>query len=291
MAGAPNGTVVATWMHFNDGVSSSIQASIRRPNGTFSAPITLSDPSDYSTDPRVDVANDGTATIVYLANTSTELVAKAVTLRPDGSATQPFGLTEFLAQDVKVAVAPSGRATAVWVGFDGEHAVVKTSQQDTRGRFGPERTLSPAGNSAFFPLVAFGKGNLPIITWGLSLDNGALSTVQAVRQLPGGDYSPVSNLSEAGAHTIPYSIEATDAGEVAIGMIRTPDGVNESTTQLTISRDGRSFTAPVTINDEPGTTESASFLAAGRAGEFHIAWQFATPSFSEFGFKAGVVRP
>lgn len=287
VAGAPDGTVVVTWMHLENGVSSSIQASIRRPNGAFSAPVTISDPDVYSTDPQVGIAHNGVATIVYEGDDGSQHRPVAVTLHRDGTSSAPTNLADEFGTNVAVAVTPNGRATAAWTG--GETAVVKAATKTPNGAFGAAVPLSPLGEFSFSPVLAAGRGERVTIAWSLSVDGGALSTVQAVTQLPSGTYAEVVDISEPATHSSVFTIAAARNGTVVLGLGKTIDGANDQTGQIVTSRDGITFSAPVDVDNRADRDEAAPLLAVGPAGALHLVWRTHAPDFSTFGFSAGLI--
>lgn len=108
IAAGADGTVIAVWDRTTP-TGRVIQGSVRPPGGTFSAPVDVSAEDVPSRGPRVAIADDGTATAVWIQGT----LAQSSTRPPGGAFSAPITLAVDGTRP-RVALAPDGSATAVW---------------------------------------------------------------------------------------------------------------------------------------------------------------------------------
>ncbi len=156
IATAPDGTTTTVWYGSN-GSNDLIQAATR-PSGSsfFGVPQDLSMAGQDSSAPRIAIAPDGTATVVWRRSNGSNNIVQAATRPPSGSFGPPEDLS-MAGQDAsipRIAVGPDGTATAVWSRNNGSNLTIQqvsteqpmiTLAVSTSGDGSGKVTSSPAG--------------------------------------------------------------------------------------------------------------------------------------------------
>jgi len=208
IAVAPDGTTTAVWQRFY-GSNLIIQTATRPPGGSFGAAVNLSATGQNADQPQIAIAPDGTATAVWTRFDGANYVVQAVTRPPGGT----FGATVDLsaagenASRPRIAIAPDGATTVVWIRYNGVNYVVQAATRPPGGSFGAVVELSAAGA---VPQVAIAPDGATTVVW--IRYNGVNNVVQAVTRPPGGTFGAAVDLSAAGG--------SADQPQIAIA----PDG-------------------------------------------------------------------
>jgi hypothetical protein len=222
VAVAADGTATVVWKRFNDFL---FQVKERRiaPDGTVeeAAAHTLSakaEPEEEEHDavePRVAVAPDGTATVVWSRYDGSNTIVQGSRVAPDGI---PAGGVANLsaagqnAVEPHLVVAPDGTATVVWARSNGADTIIQERQIDASGV--PKATtndLSASGQSAAEPQIALGPDSSSTVVWDRS--DGSNFIVQKRR---------ISAAGVPGATTTSLSASGRDAAEPQVAI--RPDG-------------------------------------------------------------------
>src|SRR5436190_1191286 len=132
------GNTVFVWQSFHETVppSAVIQARWRAVNGTLKPPETLSTDSQAPSRPKVAVADDGTATMVWTISDGTIAFIQAMRRAPDGTAGPKMTLSAVGsdAEEPQVAADSAGNATFVWKQFNGKNWVIEARRMDSLPR-------------------------------------------------------------------------------------------------------------------------------------------------------------
>ena len=263
VAVAPDGTTTVVYLRGIDAFGMNlVRVSTRPPGGTFGDQITLSE-VDNNLTPRVAVAPDGTATVVW----SADGVVTARTRPPGGTFSAP--VTVGSGWWTALAVTPAGAVTAVWEHFDGTHRIVQASSRPPGGGFGVQVDVSAADANAITPQVAVAPDGTTTVAW-FSSDG---SIVQASTRPPGGTFSaPVDlggsvdpNENQAG----PKLAVAPD-GTTTVVYARVFDYLKHTVRAITRAPGG-TFGAPVDVSD-PGPSTFDPDVAVSADGTVTVAW-------------------
>jgi Glycosyl hydrolase family 26 len=201
VAVAPSGTATVVWTR-SDGADFRVQARRVAPSGVpEEATRTLSGSGQDALAPRVDVAPDGEATVVWQRFDGFRYLVQVRRIAPDGTSEESAQRLSEPKQDAvepQVAVAPDGTATVVWSRFDGEDSIVQLREVDPGGALAATtHNLSAAGESAIEPRLAVAADGAATAVW--SRFDGADWIVQGQRVSPVGlPEGAVENLSAAG---------------------------------------------------------------------------------------------
>jgi hypothetical protein len=258
---APGGEATVVWKRF-DGTNYLVQERRIAPKGTSgTAPQTLSATGRDAVEPHLEVAGDGTATVVWARFDGTSTIVQGRRVKPDGTLATTLNLSAAGRNAVQpqVALGPKGEATVVWDRFDGTNWLIQRQRLTAAGALeGGAVNVSEGGKSAE-PQIAIGGGGKATVVW--DRFDGSNFVVQA-RQLgpPGTALTAPAQLSVGGR----------DAADPQLAI-----GPNRRVTVLWSRFNGsnwivqrREIAATGTL---AGTTESVS--AGGRnAGDPAPAW-------------------
>ncbi len=167
----PNGDVLVDW-DARGVVQTRFKA---RSRSAFSGRETIRSKDTYFAALRTAVAANGRAYVAWGAQFrseggSTGPVYFEAAVRPAGSR---FRAAELLEQDpdfrsanpLELVVAPDGRATVIWTGYDGQTNRVRASRTDPAGRFGAREELSRPGDDAVINDAAVGPAGQLVAAW------------------------------------------------------------------------------------------------------------------------------
>jgi hypothetical protein len=222
VAVAPDGRVTAAWVEIDAG-QYTVQAAVGSPGGPWSTPKDLSAPGQAGLGPRVAVAPDGTATVVWYRSDGANLVIQAASHPVGGAWSSPQTISQSGrdSQGPRLAVAPNGTATAVWWRFDGANQVIQTASRPEGGAWSPPATLSGPGEDGLFPVVAVAPDGTATAIWERS--DGAHYIAQAASRPAGGAWSAPADLSLPGADANgPRVAVAPDGTAVAVWVRSDP---------------------------------------------------------------------
>ncbi len=185
--------------------------------GDAPGPLDFAAAGEMASGPRLAVAPDGTATVVWSARQGSTFTVYQRRIGPDG--VPQSGVTALSApgQDAlapAVAVAPDGTATVAWIRFDGANFVVQVRRITPDGGLGAEAlNFSGAGGDAAAPQVAVAPDGTATVVW--KRFNGSNDVVQE-RQMA------ADGTREASGH--PLSAPGRDAVEPQVAVA--PDGTS-----------------------------------------------------------------
>ncbi|MGN6275219.1 MAG: glycoside hydrolase family 26 protein [Solirubrobacterales bacterium] len=197
---AADGTATVVWSRF-DGSDSIVQERQVGPAGEpEEATLNLSASEGSAIQPRVAVAPDGTATVVWNRFNGSNWIVQSQRLSASG-----LGVGGVLnlsaagrdAAEPQLALDEEGAATVVWDRFDGSDFVVQAQRLAPAGEpLGGAVNLSAGGRDAAEPGVAISPDGTATVVW--SRFDGANFIVQRRDLAPDGTLSSTEGLSAAG---------------------------------------------------------------------------------------------
>ena len=130
-------------------------------------------------EPRVAVASDGRATVVWDRFDGSSFVVQS--RRIDSAGTPSAIIVDYSAAgrdaaDPQIAISPGGVATVLWSRFDGSNWIVQRRDLLANGTLAGTQNLSVGGRTAGDPALAWGPGGTLAMTW--RRFNGAGDVVQ-----------------------------------------------------------------------------------------------------------------
>jgi hypothetical protein len=128
------GAAIVAWRRDSGGENAVIEVAERAPDGRWSRPRALSDPHRRARRPRLAVAPDGAAVVVWEERVADVAAIAAASRLPDGSWSAATVISGQVAKahEPDVAIGASGDATAVWIAGDDDGAgmYAATSRSD-----------------------------------------------------------------------------------------------------------------------------------------------------------------
>jgi hypothetical protein len=191
-------------------------------SGDPGRPEDISPAAEMAAGPDVDVAPDGTATVVWSARTGGELGVFARRIEPDGTrgAVQRLSAAGGDALAPRVTLAPDGTATVVWTRWDGADFRIQTRQISPGGvPAEATRTLSGSGQDALDPQVDVAPDGEATVVW--KRWDGFHYLVQVRRIAPDGSSETTSQrLSESGKDAVEPQVAVAEDGTATVAWSR-----------------------------------------------------------------------
>lgn len=219
LAVGPGGDAVVAWQL--EGSVELVRAVRRAPGGLWSSPATLSAPNDSSRDVAAGVDGAGNALVIWRDTTLDDIVAS--TSLPGGPWTAG---TPFFADGANgapdVAVAPDGRAAAVWADLDqvsGEIVIRARSRASAQAPFGTTSTLSATTSLAQDPTIDINASGMAVAAWIKAAPDTQHGAVRAARMAPTGAWGTSALVS-----AVPDTATANDDAE-GVEAVIDPAGV------------------------------------------------------------------
>ncbi len=218
------GDVTAAWDYF-DGTNRVIQAATQPAGGSFSLPVSLTSDGADAFSPAVAMDSAGDAIAVWARSDGTNDIIEASTASPGGSFSTSTSLSEpgEDAGSPRIAMAPGGAATAVWVRKDAGESWIAQASTGSAAAFSSPVDLSATGRSAFDPEVAMDAAGGATAVWHRS--DGANSIAQAAASSPGAGFSAPLDLSAPGEDAVLPRVAMDGAGDATAVWWRS-DGAN-----------------------------------------------------------------
>ncbi len=194
----PFGNATAVWYHSVASVGL-VRASHRPAGGTWSAPLTISDPTRFAQVPDIVVDRFGTVTAVWIANAPGGNQIEAARLPLGGSSSAPGLVGPGDLAGPKLAVDSAGFVTAVWLEARTDY-IVRTSSLAPGGTWTVGKDLSDVTHGSTSPQVAVDPvSGASVALW--QMFDGTYSLVYASRRPPGGAWSSPQLVSESAQDT------------------------------------------------------------------------------------------
>jgi hypothetical protein len=261
VASDAQGDSVAVWLQF-DGANARVQVAYRPAGGSFGAPQTLSAAGYEAREPRVAMNAAGEAVIVWSLGSGLSEEAQASSAAPGGifgAAQDLTGFTE-AASLPQVALNSHGDAIAVWEGWDGSHIRIQEASRLAGASFGAPEFLSPAGENAGTPQIAFDSSGDAFAAW--RFDGSPASTIQGDYRPAGGAFAAPQTVSTPSSQPAQAPQVAFDAQGEGVLAWQQSDG-SEPRIYASVRTPGSSgsFNAPSTL--DPGGQEAYEPSVAG----------------------------
>jgi hypothetical protein len=262
-------------------------------------PGSISGAGPEAVTPRVAVAGDGTATVVwrdaYNGNDKIQVATRpagSTSFGPPQTISLPDSPNSNYAYDPRIAVAPDGKTTVVWQNTEtgvllqySIQAAVRPAGQDTFG--GPQEISDRTVDTAVGPpdVAAAPDGTTTVVWPGLSNELGSspttYETVARAATLPAGsnDFPDPSSVPPAALST---ASRQADPWFTAVGV--GPDGTATAAWAQAISPGGgtiqtstrvpgqSSWSSPQDLSD-PTVKSEAPSVAVGQGGRAAVMWQ------------------
>lgn len=251
-----SGVVTVVWT-----ANFQVEAATRPPGGAFGAPVTLSGAGQSATMPAVASGADGTTVVVWERFDGAHPVFQAAA-RPPGGAFEALPDLFTSAGDTtslygeSVAVAPDGRATVLFLDFDGTRNTLWAMSRGTSGAFGGLDAVSE-------PSVDQGGGgfDLALDDQDTALAVWSQSGVLAATTRPsGGTFSDAIQPVAQGSYGTPSA--AFTPGGLGIVMWNGERGAAHGVLAATRPRGG-SFGAPADVDVVDAESYAGGTLAIG----------------------------
>jgi PKD repeat protein len=250
------GNAIASWLR-NDGSDRMVQAAIKGPGGTF-APLGNVSPAGEVAEPVLEVASNGTATIVWRLGGATDSFLQAST-RPAGSAfSAPVNVNSGKDSPLfqEVAVSDEGDVIVVWSGENGADEIVRAAVRTAgASAFGAPVAISQSGEDPFHPRPSMDAGGDATVVW--ERNDGPSRIVQwAGYDADPPQLSQVSIPSTAKvADTVQFSASASDVWPVGKPSFDFGDGGQAAGNAVShVYAAPGSYPVKVTVADAVGKT-------------------------------------
>jgi Glycosyl hydrolase family 26 len=272
VAVAPDGTAVVAWTRW-DGANFRIQERRLTPGGApEEATRTLSGSGQDAADPQVDVAPDGTATVVWRRFDGFHPLVQVRRIAPDGTSEEASQRLSESGQDAvepDVAVGPDGTATVVWSRYDGANSVVQERRVEPAGTLAAAATLSAAGQNAIDPQVELGPGGGATVVW--TRFDGVNWAIQGQRLAATGAVAgAVLGLSASGRSAAEPQLVVGSDGVATVVWDRY-DGSNFIVQARRIDTAGTLLAGPVSLSVS-GRDAADPYVTAAPKGGATVVW-------------------
>lgn len=161
------GDAIAAWKR-SDGADGWVEAAFRPAGGTWQAPVTVGWCGESRCEPQIALDRQGDAVFVWEAYTGYTFVVES-SYKPNGGAWQPPVLLSPAeipgAAHPKLAIDNAGDAITVWDRGSPIDAVTQAAFMTPEGLWRTPVDISPEGDSAFEPQVAFDPQGNALVLW------------------------------------------------------------------------------------------------------------------------------
>ena len=257
------GDVFVVWQRYN-GVNEVVDSIHRPAGGAWAAPHEFSIVGQTLSGPQIAVNPAGDAVAVWTRWAGANTVVQAAR-RPAGGDLSDAQDISVLAEDSgapKVAVDPSGTATAIWEARSGSTSVVETSRQPAGGSWSAPEIVSAAGSEAEAPDLAVDAAGNATAVWERSAA-GSNWIVQAASRPADGSWSAPQDLSTEAVLLVP-KVAVDRAGDAVAVWLRSTWVVRASERPA-----GGSWGAPRSLS---GGEASQPEVAMGSARDAVAVW-------------------
>lgn len=265
----PDGSILTAWVQSLPGPKSdaNIDARTVAPNGNLGPVLTLTKTHGDVRNPRIAIAPDGGATVIWNRNVAPQQIAlEARRINSDGTLGPVITVSEpnERALGTSLTTDSAGNTTVAWVHQINDSSVLRVRRIAANGDLGPERTLTKTGEGRVVGVAtAVGPDGRPLVVY------DQFGQIKAVRLSASGDPLPgIAQLSDPGDTASGPSAKADAAGVVHVSWGRTaPDPLQVFA--RTVAPDG-TLGAMQTV--APNRSAGAE-LAVNAAGDASLAWQ------------------
>lgn len=261
VAADAQGDAVAVWLHF-DGANARVQAAYRPAGGSFGPPQTLSTAGYEAREPRVTMNAAGEAILVWSLSSGLTEEIQVSSAAPGGTFGEPVDLTGFtsVASVPQVALDSHGDAIAVWDDWDGANIRIQDDVRPAGAGFGTPQYLSPAGENADTPQVAFDSGGDALAVW--RFDGSPASTVQGAYRPADGEFGTAQTVSAPSSQPAQSPQVAFDGQGDGVVAWQQSDG-SELRVHASVRSPGTTGTFALQTTLDPGGREAYEPQIAG----------------------------
>jgi len=241
------GDAIVVWRRDTTGDRAVIEVTERAAGGGWTAPRVLSGPDVRARRPRLAVAPDGAAVVVWEERVAGVARIGAASRLPDGTWSPPARVAGSVAEshEPDVAIGADGHATAVWIGDDGDGAGVFAADSPGDGSWArpqllahgeaPPREVPRPGRADTGADVAALPDGRTVAAWTL-YDAGA--DVVATATGSGGTWTPARRISH-GSVAGGVQVAALAGGGAALAWEELDGGlIRARTTRVDGARNG-----------------------------------------------------
>ncbi len=158
-----------------------IQTATRPAGGTWSAPVSISEPGHrLIQDPQIAVSPQGEATAIWQRSNGKYLVVQGATRSAAGGWSRPVDLTTGQGrggQHLQLGVDPWGNATAIWEGYDigpGPNFSIQAAKHPLGGTWSRPTDITPWTKGLGEPQIAVDPQGRSTAIWAISAKGGAV---------------------------------------------------------------------------------------------------------------------
>lgn len=195
------GNALVVWYRVDAGGDYRIEAAFRPKDGTFEAPVTVSNASTIAGYPQLAVDGKGNALVTWYRYDGTNLRVESAFRPKDGPFETPVTLSD-AGEDASLGEAAfdkKGNALAVWGRFDGTSDRVQAALRPKDGTFGAADTISAPGPDAVGPRVVFDKKRNALVVWHrYSNITGRIERIEAALRAAEGAFAAGETISDTG---------------------------------------------------------------------------------------------
>ena len=260
IAVAGDGTVILAWRRDTGGGDTVIEVAERGRSGTWTSPRTHSDPGLRSKRPRLAVAPNGAAALVWEQTVDDQVTVVAATRGADGRWSGPITLSRGTgdAHEPDLAVGPTGVATAVWIAETGDTAAVMAT---TRPETGPWSAPVVIGRGSAVPYETPRPGRAET---GADVVATADGRAAAAWTIVAGDHNRAQSaaMGRDGAWTTPTALSDPDAAASGVQVVGVAGGLTAASWEELDAGLIRVRAARLTVD---GVAVTCSDLTAARA--------------------------
>jgi len=234
---------------------------------TWSAPASVSASGAGVKEPQVAANPKGDTVVAWESYSGGDWLVQASSREPGGAWRAPVTISTAGRETlgVRVAVAPSGRAVAVWERAGGKKGVIQAAWMSSRGAWSAPEKISEGGGTAQDASVAMDSEGDAFAVWERS--SGASPSIVAAISQDGGPWGAPAVISAEGTSASDPQVAAAARGE-AVAVWDTLDGP----VQAASGSVGAGWAAPLALSSAVGDPGSVQVAARGD-GEAVAVWQ------------------
>jgi len=265
----PDGSFLTAWVQSLPGPKSdaNIDARTVTPNGTLGPVLTLTKTHGDVRNPRIAIAPDGGATVLWNRNVAPQQIAlEARRISADGTLGPVITVSEpnERALGTSLTTDSAGNTTVAWVHQINDSSVLRVRRIAANGDLGPEQTLTKTAEGRVVGVaVAVGPDGRPLVVY------DQFGQIKAVRLSASGDPLPgIAQLSDPDDTASGPSAKADAAGVVHVSWGRTsPEPLQVFA--RTVAPDGTLGSMQTVAPNR----SAGSPIAVNSAGDASLVWQ------------------
>jgi hypothetical protein len=272
------GEVLAVWAHFQGGHEAVAQSAARRPDGTWSAPITLSRTSGEVQRPAIAIDDAGEAIAVWEVFEGDRIVQSA-TRATTGTWSAPISLTPkgMESGGSEIAMNDAGEAVVLW---DTRLArslreVTKTTFHSPGGTWSAPVKVVEGRVAEIAPAIAISPTGEAIVIWERFRERSGreYSRIESASHPAGGAWSKPTNLAGKGGPSFEAPAIAIGPDGEAVAVWTRSIGPLRTSIQSASRLPGSAWTSPVDVYQAHAYELPHLAVAIDAAGDTVAVWQ------------------